>query len=252
MNKERLKRIWLAEEKQAHIHGWDFSHIDGRFEEENDLPWDYRRIVEKYLNPESRLLDMDTGGGEFLLSLQHSNHLISATEAYLPNVLLCSQKLIPLGINFKQADGNGILPFANDTFDLVINRHGAFHENEIFRVLRQGGIFVTQQVGSENDRALIDLLVPNVQRKFKSNNLENVTARFMKAGFTVLESNEFFGNIQFYDVAALVWFAKIIEWEFGGFSVNSCLDNLYQAQKILNQNGCIRGKTHRFILVAKK
>ena len=28
----------LKEERIAHIHGWDFSHIDGRYEEEGDLP----------------------------------------------------------------------------------------------------------------------------------------------------------------------------------------------------------------------
>lgn len=32
------------EEEAAHIHGWDFSHINGRYEEENDLPWDYEKL----------------------------------------------------------------------------------------------------------------------------------------------------------------------------------------------------------------
>lgn len=35
----RLKEEWLKEESIAHIHihGWDFSHIVGRYEEEQDL-----------------------------------------------------------------------------------------------------------------------------------------------------------------------------------------------------------------------
>ena len=41
MNKEQLLSEWLEEEKVAHIHGWDFSHIHGKYEDENDLPWDY-------------------------------------------------------------------------------------------------------------------------------------------------------------------------------------------------------------------
>ena len=48
MNKEYLKSIWKQEEA-AHICGWDFSHIHGRYEEENDLPWDYEKIVRQYL-----------------------------------------------------------------------------------------------------------------------------------------------------------------------------------------------------------
>ena len=49
MNKTELKAIWKKEEEIAHIRGWDFSHIHGRYEEEM-LPWDYRGLIEKYIN----------------------------------------------------------------------------------------------------------------------------------------------------------------------------------------------------------
>ena len=38
MNKAELRSIWEKEEKAAHIIGWDFSHIHGRYEEDADLP----------------------------------------------------------------------------------------------------------------------------------------------------------------------------------------------------------------------
>lgn len=102
MNTDNLKQIWLKEQEAAHIHGWDFSHINGRYEEDNDLTWDYKQIVLSYLKDDMKLLDIDTGGGEFLLSLHHPYHNTSATEGYLPNVLLCERTLLPLGINFKE------------------------------------------------------------------------------------------------------------------------------------------------------
>ena len=43
MNTNELIKHWKAEEEIAHIHGWDFSHIEGRYMEEDDLPWDYRK-----------------------------------------------------------------------------------------------------------------------------------------------------------------------------------------------------------------
>ncbi len=67
MNKHELINIWKTEEHVAHIHGWDFSHIEGRYTEETDLPWDYRHIILNYLKPEMKLLDIDTGGGEFFV-----------------------------------------------------------------------------------------------------------------------------------------------------------------------------------------
>ena len=56
----------------------------------------------------------------------------------------------------------------------------------------------------------------------------------------------------FYDLGALVYFAKIIEWEFPGFSVDFCFNNLCKVQKELIKNGHISGIKHRFIIVAKK
>ena len=68
---EEWKRLWLEEERQAHIKGWDFSHIAGRYTEQDDLPWSYEALIRQTLTPEKRILDIDTGGGELLLSLGH-------------------------------------------------------------------------------------------------------------------------------------------------------------------------------------
>lgn len=252
MDREELKAQWLAEEASAHIHGWDFSHLKGRYKEEEELPWDYRAVVEEYLTPEKRLLDLDTGGGEFLLSLGHPYENTAAAEAYPPNVELCREKLLPLGIDFRPAEGKGPLPWPEEYFDLVIDRHGDFSPPEVARVLRPGGIFITQQVGAQNDRELVELLLPESPLPFPENHLSAVTERFQKQGFGIIEGQEAFRPIHFYDVGALVWFARIIEWEFPGFSVESCFDRLLEAQRLLEERGDLKGTIHRFLLAARK
>lgn len=253
MEKEALKKIWLQEEEAAHIHGWDFSHINGKYDEERDLPWNYRETVGRYLKPDMKLLDLDTGGGEFLLSLGHPCGSLAATENYPPNAALCREKLLPLGIDFRQADSGVRLPFDSGSFDMIINRHGNFNQDEISRTLKPGGIFVTEQVGAENDRELVALLLKDVpELPFPEQYLEKARAAFEKSGFCVLEAQEAFRPIKFWDVGALVWFARIIEWEFPGFQVESCLENLYRAQEILERDGVIEGQIHRFLLAAKK
>ena len=252
MNTEELIETWKGEESIAHIHGWDFSHIDGRYTEETDLPWDYRAEILKHLTPEMRLLDMDTGGGEFLLSLNHPHENTAATEAYPPNVELCRDTLTPLGIDFRPADGKGVLPFEDESFDIVINRHGDFNEKEIYRVLRPGGLFITEQVGAENDRELVELLLGHFPMPFPEQYLSITTDKFQSAGFEILTGEECFRPIQFFDVGALVWFARIIEWEFPGFSVETHLDRLIKAQALLEREGCIEGSIHRFLLTAQK
>lgn len=92
MNHAQLKAAWKREEAQAHIHGWDFSHIRGRYEEEHDLPWDYEALARSCLRADAMLLDYDTGGGEFLLSLGHPGAQTAATEGYPPPTSPCVRK----------------------------------------------------------------------------------------------------------------------------------------------------------------
>lgn len=65
-------------------------------------------------------------------------------------------------------------------------------------------------------------------------------------------SNEMHPKLKFYDVGAVVYFAKIIEWEFPDFSVEKCFNELCKLQQELEENGFISSTEHRFIIVAKK
>ena len=252
MKENEWIQAWKAEEEIAHIHGWDFSHIDGRYMEGTDFPWDYRQVIREYLTPKKKLLDIDTGGGEFLLSLGHPYENTAATENYSPNVQLCKETLLPLGINFRQADGKGELPFEDASFDVVINRHGDLNPHEIYRVLKPGGVFISQQVGAENDRELVELLCGDLPLPFPDQYASKTAAAFQKEGFSILYQKECFSAIRFYDVGALIWFARVLPWEFAGFSVDTHIQNLMKAQHIMENEGYIEGKTHRFLLVARK
>ena len=252
MKTNKLIEQWKVEESIAHIHGWDFSHIEGRYAEQDDLPWDYRAVIGEYLRPEMSLLDIDTGGGEFLLSLNHPYENTAAMENYLHNVELCKKVLLPLGIDFRSGDGKEKLPFDDGSFDMVINRHGDFNAEEICRILKPDGLFITQQVGAENDRELVSLLCGGMELPFPEQYLTIASRKFEEAGFQILRGEECFRPIQFFDVGALVWFARIIQWEFPDFSVDTHLENLLKAQKILEEHGSVDGSIHRFLLVAKK
>jgi len=250
MNLIELKRKWKSEETHA-FKGWDFSYIDGRWDSE-DLPWNYRSIVLSSLKNTDKLLDMGTGGGEFVLTLKHPQALTSVTEAYPPNVKICKEKLEPLGITVRQVYEDDRLPFENNYFDIIINRHESFDAYEVSRILKKGGYFITQQIGGKNDYDLSSRLIDNFQPQFPNHTLNNSVTELKKDGFEILRSEEVFTPIYFYDVGALVYFAKIIEWEFPGFSVDTCFENLSKFQKILETDGVIQGTEHRFLIVAQK
>jgi SAM-dependent methyltransferase len=252
MKNDGLYNIWKKEEDIAHIHGWDFSHLYGRYEEESDLPWDYEKIVKQYLSNEKQLMDYDTGGAEFLLSLKHPFHMTSATEGYPPNVELCKELLLPLGVNFKECSTPKNIPFADDSFDLMINRHGDFDPNEIYRLLKTGGIFITEQVGCDNDRDLVKMVLSDVPKPFPQLQRQTQREKFEEAGFQIINTEEAYKPIKFYDIGAFVWYAHIIEWEFPNFSVDKCYEELLKMHETVEKCGKLEGTIHRFLIVAKK
>lgn len=249
MNLIELKKKWVLEEKES-FKGWDFTHLDGRWKEE-ETPWDYKKCVMSYLNPDSELLDMGTGGGEFLLTLGHSYENTSVTEAWEPNVKLCKEKLEPLGICVKQVFEDEELPFEDDTFDIIINRHESYSISEIKRILKPTGVFVTQQVGGKNNEFLSKELIPDFISLYPDLLLDNETEKFKTEGFSILFEDEYFPFQRFLDVGAIVFYAKIMEWEFPGFTVDSCFDRLCNLQKILLEHGYIESFEHRFMIVAQ-
>ena len=142
--------------------------------------------------------------------------------------------------------------FEENEFDIVINRHEAFNLNEVKRILKNGGYFITQQVGWRNNNDLSEKLIENFIPQFKGHDLKHNLEELKKIGFDVLFSSEEFPKIKFFDVGAIVYFAKIIEWEFPRFSVNSSFKQLCKLQNELELNKYVESTEHRFIIVAKK
>ena len=157
-----------------------------------------------------------------------------------------------MGIDFKPCNDPGRIPYDDGTFDIVINRHGDFCAKELHRLLKAGGLFITEQVGGENDIDLIRMVLPDTPISYPELNLKTQQQVFEEAGFQIVQAEEAFRPIIFRDVGAFVWFARIIEWEFPDFSVERCFDHLLDMQKQVEAQGRIEGTIHRYLIVAKK
>lgn len=145
----------LMDEAERHpTQGWDFSWLGERMATK-PLPWDFTHLVAERARSVHDMLDMGTGGGEWLADLPvHPPHTV-ATEAWAPNVPVARERLRPLGVDVVQVEGapdnnlqasdeaGGDLPFEPESFDLITNRHESFLATEVARVLRSGGIFLT-------------------------------------------------------------------------------------------------------------
>lgn len=238
----------------ASFQGWDFSFVDNRFLEES-TSWDYRSLLLNRIPKVNSLLDIDTGGGEFLRSMGETTSLpldTSATEKYLPNIPIASAKLSKLGIDVYKVSNDAALPFADESFDLIVCRHGSFNEKEIFRILKKGGEFITQQVGGSNNFALNQVFSPSMVKSTFEWSLASCSSELLKAGFCMEEALEEFPHTIFKDIGAIVYYLKAIPWQIPDFDVQGFLPQLQILHEKIQKAGHFETSSHRFLVQCRK
>jgi SAM-dependent methyltransferase len=218
----------VAEAQAAPVSGWDFSWLTARSSSEDPLPWDYRAEVAGYAAHARSLLDMGTGGGEWLARLTPHPPRTVATEGWPPNVPVAAQRLRQAGIRLVQDEGaanntaedpdRGRLPFRDGTFALVINRHEAFLAAEVSRVLAPGGVFVSQQVDNRTYDGLyhaLGLPIPEQSASW----LPLAQRQLRDAGLTLARAVAGEQLDRFADVASIIYYLRLVTWAVPGFSV---------------------------------
>ena len=106
-------------------------------------------------------LDLQTGGGEVLAGIPSAPATLCATESWPPNLALARRNLVPLGGSVVQAaEDDQPLPFRSGEL-----RPGGEPAptvvlwDEIARVLRPGGRYLSQQIGIGSNRELYEFLM---------------------------------------------------------------------------------------------
>ncbi|MGL4695993.1 class I SAM-dependent methyltransferase [Enterococcus larvae] len=251
MSEKKLKRMWLgSEERQKRFIGWDFSEIEAQYWQEKNS-WDYSEIVHQYLKEDMELLDMGTGGGELLKTFNHPLHKTSVTEGWKKNHELLLRTLKPKGVNVQFVEESDELHFSDNSFDIILNSHESFSIPEVKRVLKPNGIFISQQVGDMNGLTLASRVVPHLKKDRFHWHLSCVVDDLSTASFEVLYQNECYPVQKFYDMDALIYYARTISWEFPDFSVENNFHELLHVNEGLTRNGYVYSQQHRFVFVAR-
>lgn len=248
--------VLLAAAEVTAFQGWDFSTLGERLVLEPPH-WDFAEIVANAAAEATTMLDMGTGGGEWLSSLRARAPFTVATEGWQPNVAVAAAGLSALGVPVVQTEGapdnhrqeptdeTGRLPFRTDAFDLVANRHESFRANEVARVLCSDGVFLTQQTqsGSRQFHELLRNKPPVIQEL----ELDMVVAQVRDAGMTIDEADIGTATTVFADIGALAWYLRSVPWAVPGFTIRTYRQALLQLH-----DGPIRVPHQRFWLRAHK
>jgi SAM-dependent methyltransferase len=248
MNRDSLLDQWTRD-AAAPFEGWDFSYLKDRMVE-GAPPWDYVALAKAAVQRAHDILDVATGGGEMFSSFAPFPGRATAVEGFAPNLPVARRRLEPLGVQVFQGNTRSGMPFADASFDLVLNRHGGFRPMEMHRILQRGGVFLTQQVGGDNLADLTDIF--GAKLPYPHNTSARVQEDLTGLGFKILHDAEWRGHVTFLDVGALVYFLTAIPWVIQGFDVKRDLHVLEALQSRLQAGRALQFTYTRFLIEAMK
>ena len=199
-------------EAAARFSGWiDFPQ--GKLIGE-DLPWSYTTRARELLAGATSVLDIGTGGAERLVGyLEGYTGRVVATEEWARNVPIAADALRPLGGTVVHCLDRQ-QPFADESFDLILNRHSELDPGDIARMLRPGGTVITQQV----DGDCWPELRPFFPRKTDSGEIVRLYRDgFIAAGLDVRRAEERDRIIAYEDLGAMVYMLCVAPWTIPDF-----------------------------------
>jgi SAM-dependent methyltransferase len=237
--------------KPGKVRGWDFSQI--KFSSEGPRI-NYRRVVESHLARNQRLLDIGTGGGEKFLKFAPKVKEaigIDSDPKMIETARENSRKSGLFNVEFEVCDSKK-LKFGNQEFDVVIDRQAPFNAKEVARVLKPGGVFITQQVSEGDKLNFKKIFQRGDSYGIKRGALKNKYLReLQEAGMGIIEEKTA-NTIEYYqsmeDVVFLLANTPIVP----DFDFENEQNKLKQIEERFTTEKGIKTNAERFLIVAKK
>ncbi|MET9696339.1 class I SAM-dependent methyltransferase [Streptomyces sp. NPDC006529] len=243
----------VAEAESVSVDGWEFSWLDGRATEQRPS-WGYQRLLGERLGGVRAALDIQTGGGEVLAGAGALPPLMAATESWPPNIAKATRLLHPKGAVVVADADEPPLPFGDEAFDLVSSRHPVtVWWEEIARVLRPGGSYLSQQVGPASVFELVEyFLGPQPPEVRRARHPDDAVAAAGAAGLEVADLRSERLRTEFHDIGAVIYFLRKVIWMVPGFTVHRYRDRLRELHEQIDREGPFVAHTARFLIEARK
>ena len=161
---------------RAHrMEGWDFHEV--QMEPAGPGPsWDYTARARELVAGARAVLDMGTGGGEVFTTISEGySGFAVATDAWPPNLAVAARQLSPRGAAVVNASGS-YLPFASESFDIVLNSYEELSPPDAARVLRPGGRLLIQQIGHNEWQKIVGFF-PKTSREGRPDQFHTYSGR---------------------------------------------------------------------------
>lgn len=228
--------------------GWSFDAGEIRRIEPGE-PWDYEALAREYVAGAARVLDLGTGGGEVLSRIAAGSPArFVASEEWHVNVPVAHRKLAPLGIDVMHADSLHP-PFADASFDVVLDRHEALDPAQCARVLRPRGVMMTQQCGYDNWREFHDFFP---RATAFEDHYQTYTDGFAAAGLAIMRRERHEFRVAFASLGYIAFMLLTAPWTVPDFDPERDIEALLALEDALTTpDGIVLTETRELIIARK-
>lgn len=242
------------------LQGWDFSRVQAV---EEGATWDYRDLVRQYLLPESVALDLGTGGGEVFLEFAGNLDRAYGIDQSPDRLAAARRNRERSGarqFSFMLMDA-AALAFPVRSLDIVLASFAAYGPQEVYRVLRPGGVFITQQIGDDDTANIFETFGWGSygaywRARYEAGGGTYVSTRetgrqFESLGCRVLRYDEYNARQYYLDLPSLVFYLKAspLPWPFSPETFAAPLTALLQ--RYGSEHG-IESNAHRELLIVQR
>lgn len=186
--------------------GWNFSTM--KHTTEQDSPYYYYHKVVEYIQPDTVMLDLGCGSGE-----KSTKYFGLAKKIIMvdnePEMLKKAKENVEKFYNenkaskfeFQIGDADGRLDYADETFDLVVSRHCGGNMHEIYRVLKKGGVFISEDIDDIDCLELKEYYNRGQNYPLDKTQKEKIFQDIFDAGFSEIkllnfDQREYYPNIE--------------------------------------------------------
>lgn len=202
--------------------------------------------IQKFFHEDTHLSFSSVDGGEFV---NRFDQLPPITYVVETNVEKAQEVLANKAVKVTSLTPEGTMPFKDGRLDLVVNEIVNYDKYEIHRVLKQGGYFVVEQLGSDNYKELLNMFMPfRVKGRWDK---ENCGSTLQQIGFEILDSFEDIGYIRFKSLSAIITF--INQMSPDKVQRYDLYINFYaHILSEIKRQGFFDLTTHKFMVIARK
>ncbi len=218
-------------ENDAYVYGQDY-----KFDE----------VVNDYVRPEDHFTCISADGGELMEGIRPYPQVSFLIDRKVDEAKM---RLEGSDVRFTTLTKEKKYPFKDERMDVVVCYNENFDPNEGKRILKDDGLLLINQLGSENLIELYSFMGPRLISNLY--NVENLKRGLGKLGYEVLHAHEEKAELRFRTIAAFYQYVKDIAF-IKIDDLRQYVNQYYNIAQSIEQRGFYALRTHRFYVVAKK